>query len=104
MSNKKRNRKTNLDALKLVTPEQIFYKNKKGEWKVKSKYKVFGSLERNSSMIVKQGPINQKYSFVEDIHKLPNRTKNKIVNYFENQKTKKGRKRQKVYLVDEKKK
>lgn len=93
-----------LRGLKLKTSKDVFDIDKKGKVKIKKEFKIYGSVERNSPFILKKGVKNEKYRFIDDISNLNKKTKNEIVNYFENERTKKGNKRRIVYLVDEKKK
>ncbi len=101
-----KNRKE-LASVKLISAEEAYVLTKGGKRCLRKDVKFVGKITRGlDSMILNASSMNSKSHFVDDTSELPRATKEKIVDFFFNNKSADGRRRKVVYLIrgDKKKK
>lgn len=91
--------------IELVSSKDVWRKNKKGEFRLKTdEFKFIGKVDTKLSSVVSMPSITDKTNtFVENFHELPKKTKNDITKYFLDKVNGKPNKKQVVYLVQKEK-
>lgn len=100
MSRVFQNKRLDLVNLEAVTSDEVWDKDsiKKGKPLIRKDIDLFGRVDKGTSAFVKSTNMKgNNFKFIEDTHKLPKKTKNKIIDLLDN-KNKKV-----VYLVKKKK-
>ena len=83
--------------LKVLTADKVWVRDKKGNVKLNKNLNIYGKVEKNSSCFITSSNLQGKnHKFVEDTSKLTKKTKNEIVNQFNNNN------KRVVYLVKKK--
>jgi hypothetical protein len=93
--------KKELAALRLVSADKAWIVDKKGNRVLSSEYNFVGKINKNvmPNVIFKANRNDSKNHFVDDTSSLPKVTKEKVVDFFLNDKTLGGGNRRVVYLV-----
>jgi hypothetical protein len=95
-----KNRKE-LAAIQLISAENAWVLNNSGKYVLNPDYVYVGKVNKTvmPNVILKANQADTKNHFVEDFSGLPKATKEKVVDFFLNEKTENDNNRRVVYLV-----
>jgi len=95
-----KNRKE-LASIKLISSQDAFIIGRNGNEVLNPKINFFGKIYKNFllNIILSANKLGKKNHYVDDTSSLPSATKERIVDFFINEKTDNGNLRRVVYLV-----